>query len=124
MTKMKVMRISWINLPLLVACALLLGAAWFVPRSSDPGGQGDIVLSMMLMVRALAMPQSKWVTLIGCVLAAIALAGNAGLLPGGGFRIATTVVIIALGVVFLFWERLVSRLDTTKTAIPPAKPTP
>ena len=124
MTKIKVMRIGWMNFPLLIACALLLGAASFVPHSRDPSGQGDILLSMMLMVRALAMPQSKWVTLIGCVLAAVALAGSGGLLPGGGFRIAITIVIAALCVVFLFWERLVSRLDTAKAATPPAKPAP
>jgi hypothetical protein len=121
---MKVMRISWINLPLLVACALLLGAAWFAPRNSDPGDQGDILLSMILMVRALAMPQSKWVTLIGCILAAIALAGNTGFLPGGDFRTATVMVVIVLGLVFLFWERLISWLDATKAGSPPARPTP
>jgi hypothetical protein len=114
MTGIKIAKISWINLPLLLASALLLVGAWFVPSNSDPSGQGDILLSMILVVRALAMPQSKWVTCVGCVLASIALAGNAGLLPGGEFRIVTTVLVVAFCLVFLFWERLVSWLGRVR----------
>jgi hypothetical protein len=119
MTKIKIMKLTRTNLRLLLASALLLVVAWFVPRNRDPGGQGDILLSMILTVRALAMPQSKWITCVGCVIASIALAGNAGLLPGGEFRIAIPVVVGGLCIVFMFWERLISWFGATKPAVPP-----
>jgi len=102
---MKIRPIGWTNLPLLVASVSLLVAAWFVPRDRDPSGQGDILLSMILVVKALAMPPSKIVTVIGCILTLIALAGNGGVLPVGRWRIAELIAVVPLCAVVLFWDR-------------------
>jgi hypothetical protein len=106
--KFQFVKISWTSLPLIMASTTLLIVAWFVPLHRDPGGQGDILLSMMLMVRALAMRPSRWATVIGCALAAFALIGNAGLIPTGNWRVFITVAAAVLCIAFLFWERLAS----------------
>jgi hypothetical protein len=111
MSKIRVMKIGWTNSPLLVASVALLTASWFVPDNRDPAGQGDILLSMMLAVRALALPPSKWVTIMGCVLTTIALAGNLGILPGGLWKIATVTIVALLCVAILFWGPLASRIS-------------
>jgi hypothetical protein len=49
-------RIAWTNLPLLLASVALLVQAWFLTADRDPGAQGNIMISMVLMVRAVAMP--------------------------------------------------------------------
>ncbi len=104
--KFKIMRIGWTNAPLLLASVVLLVSAWFVPLDRDPGGQGSVMLSMILMIRALAMPQSKWITLIGCTLAGLALLGNASLLPKGGWQAPVIMFIGILCIPVLFWQRL------------------
>jgi hypothetical protein len=106
--KLKFMKIGWTNVPLRLASMTRLPVAWFVPLDRDPGGQGDILLSMILKVRAQAMPPSKRLTIIGCVLAAMALVGNAGLIPSRNWRTSAAVVVVALGIAILFWEPLAS----------------
>lgn len=118
MSRWKTVKVSWTNLPLLVASGVLLVVAWFVPSYRDPGGDGDIMLSMVLTVRALSMPPSKWVTFLGCSGAVISLAGNAGLLPGGSWRIPIFVMFVLLLIAVLFWERLTSRRSRPKLSDP------
>ena len=108
MNKFQFMKISWTNLPLIVASIALLIVAWFVPPYRDPAGQGDILLSMILMVRALAMQPSKWVTVTGCAVATVALIGNAGLIPIGNWQVSTAVAVAVMCIAILFWERLAS----------------
>ena len=99
-------RIDGASLPLLLASVALLAAAWFVPAGRDPGAQGDIMLSMILAVRALVMPSSRWTALLGLGLTGIALSGNCGVLPGGGWRIAAFVVAAVMVSAFLLWDKL------------------
>jgi hypothetical protein len=108
MTKLRIMKIGWTSFPLIVDSAALLGAAWFVPDNRDPSGQGDILLSMILMVRALAMRPSKWVSIMGTTLTGIALAGNGGILPIGRWKVLTLAGVVLMCIAILLWDRIAS----------------
>lgn len=118
MSTWKIIKLSWVNLPLLVASGFLLVVAWFVPSHRDPDGHGDIMLSSLLSARALCMPPSKWVTLLGCSVAAMSLAGNGDLLPVRSSRIPIVVVLMLLLVAIFFWKRLISRRSCAALADP------
>jgi hypothetical protein len=106
MDTFKTQKITWVNFPLLLGSVILLACAWFVPVGRDPSGQGNILLSMILMVRALVLPPSPRVTAIGCSLVAITLAGNAGLIANSRLRLPSIVLVVVLTIALLLWDRL------------------
>ena len=104
---MQVNRIGWTNLPLLFFSVVLLVVTWFVAPNRDPGGQGDILVSMILMTRALAMPQVQMGNPQWMRSRFHRSRGECGdSVPTGFWHICSSVLILIFATIVLFWERL------------------
>jgi hypothetical protein len=95
------------NIVLLVLGLGVILDGWFAKSGADPG-KGAIIIALVLLPRAIAMgPQSVSVMVLGCALSFFAFAGNAGILPGGNFKMVGVVCAFCIGLAIIFWERLV-----------------
>src|SRR5271169_2337574 len=91
------------NIILLVLGLGVILDGWLAKPGTDPG-KGAIIIAIILLPRAVAMgPQSITVMVLGCALSFIAFAGNAGILPGGNFRIVGVILAFCLGLAIIFW---------------------
>jgi len=90
----------------LSAAALIsFGDAFVAPKDSDPGRWAAAILGIVLFRRAIiVVPQPFPVILSGCILTAILIAGNHGLLDAN--KIVWVAVILVAGIVYAFWERI------------------
>jgi hypothetical protein len=91
---------------LLSAAALIsFGETFVAPRDSDPGPWAAAILGIVLLRRAIIVaPQPSLVILSGCILTAILVSGDHGLLNVN--KPAWVGLILVAGIVYAFWERI------------------
>jgi hypothetical protein len=87
------------------ATLISFGDAFVAPKDSDPGRWAAAILGIVLFRRAIiVVPQPSSVILSGCILTAILVAGNHGLLDVN--KLVWLAVIVVAGIVYAFWERI------------------
>src|SRR5215467_7133 len=90
----------------LSATALIsFGDTFIAPKHSEPGRWAAAILGIVLFRRAIiVVQQPSPVILSGCILAAILVAGNHGLLDAN--KLVWVTVILVAGIVYAFWEKI------------------
>jgi hypothetical protein len=90
----------------LSAAALIsFGDAFVAPKYSDPGRWAAAILGIVLFRRAIiVVPQPSPMILSGCILTAILIAGNHGLLDVN--KPVWLAVIVVIGIAYAFWEKI------------------
>lgn len=88
-----------------MAGLISLGDGFVAPKDSDPGRWAAAILGIVLLRRAIIVgPQPSPVILSGCILAAILVAGNHGLLNVNKF--VWLAAIVVAGIAYAFWEKI------------------